>query len=94
MYSPMVMALLRIGNYLIDSQCIVMAHIASSSSQVIIHLSCCADAFEGVSPCLVKTEEKLKKFDTELLTFVGEEAEALKLYFTNLQVGNSQRDSF
>jgi hypothetical protein len=25
---------------------------------------------------------------------VGEEAEALKLYFTNLQVGNSQRDSF
>lgn len=80
------MKLLKIGKYLINPQCIVLAWTNSDASEIKIRLLCNNSAVGVEGLCVVEDKENLRKLDAEYLTFVGEEAEALKSYFTNLKV--------
>ncbi|MBD2014046.1 hypothetical protein H6F96_08680 [Microcoleus sp. FACHB-53] len=77
------MKLLKIGKYLINPQCIVQAWTNFDVSEIKVCLSCDNSIVEIVSPCLVENEGMLDKLDAACLSFVGEEAEVLKSYFTN-----------
>jgi hypothetical protein len=80
------MKLLKIGKYLITPQCIVQAWTNSDASAIKVYLFCNNTAVGVESLCVVENKGKLDKLDAECLTFVGEEAEALKSYFTNSKV--------
>ena len=77
------MKLLKIGKYLINTQCIVQAWTNSDASEIKVCLSCNNSLVGVVSPCVVENEGKLEKLDAACLNFLGEEASALKSYFTN-----------
>ena len=77
------MKFLKIGNYLIDPQCIVQAWTNSEASEIKVCLLCNNRALGVVSKCVVENNGELDALDATCLTFLGEEAEALKSYFTN-----------
>lgn len=77
------MKLLRIGKYLINPQCISRVWISPDASQVKVCFSCCNSVVGVVSPCVALNGDKLEKLDTSEIELLGEEAEALKLYFSN-----------
>ena len=77
------MKLLKIGKYLINPQCIAQAWTNSDASEIKVCLSCDNRVVGVVSFCVVENEGMLDKLDAACLSFVGEEAEALKSYFTN-----------
>jgi hypothetical protein len=77
------MKLLKIGKYLINSQCIAQAWTNYDASEIKICLSCDNSLVGVISPCVVENEGKLEKLDSVCLNFLGEEAEVLKSYFTN-----------
>src|SRR4028118_151900 len=74
---PKTMKLLKIGKYLINSQCIVQAWTNSDASEIKVCISCKNSLVGVVSPCVVENEGKLEKLDSACLNFLGEEAEAL-----------------
>jgi len=75
------MKLLKIGKYLINSQCITQAWTNYDASEIKICLSCDNSLVGVVSPCVVENEGKLEKLDSVCLNFLGEEAEVLKSYW-------------
>lgn len=77
------MKVLKIGKYLINPQCIVQAWTNFDASEIKVCLSCDNTIVEVVSSCVLENEGNLDKLDAACLSFVGEEAEALKSYFTN-----------
>jgi hypothetical protein len=77
------MKLLKIGKYLINSQCIVQAWTNSDATEIKVCISCDNSVGGVVNPCVVENEGKLEKLDAACLNFLGEEAEALKFFFSN-----------
>jgi len=63
--------------------CLVQAWTNSDASEIKVCLSCNNSLVGVVNPCVVENEGKLEKLDAACLTFLGEEAEALKSYLTN-----------
>jgi hypothetical protein len=76
------MKLLRVGSHLINPECISQVCINPYYSQVKVCLSC-SNSTAGT--CAAKDEGKLEKLSVAELEFIGEEAEALKSYFTDSQ---------
>lgn len=74
--------MLKIGKYLINPQCIVLARTNSDASEIKVYLSCNNSVGGVVSPCVRENEGLLEKLDDVCLSFIGEEAEVLKSYFT------------
>lgn len=68
---------------MINPQCIAQAWTNSDVSEIKVCLLCDNMVVGVVSSCLVENEGMLDKLDAACLSFVGEEAEALKSYFTN-----------
>jgi hypothetical protein len=51
--------------------------------EIKVYLSCNNSVVGAVSPCVEENEGHLNKMENVYLTFIGEEAEVLKSYFTN-----------
>ena len=79
------MKLLKIGTYLINPQCIVQAWTNFDASEIKICLSCNNSVAGVESLCVKENEGQLEKVEDMYLTFIGEEAQTLKSYFTNLE---------
>lgn len=77
------MRLLRIGNYLINPLCIALAWTNSDDSEVKIRLWCNNTVVGRIDPCVVEDEGQLEQLGNTDLTFVEEEAKALKAYLDN-----------
>ncbi len=77
------MKLLKIGKYLINPQCIVQAWTNFDASEIKVCLSCNNSVVGVESLCVREKEGQLEKVEDLCLTFIGEEAETLKSYFTN-----------
>jgi hypothetical protein len=77
------MKLFKIGKYLINPQCIVQAWTNFDASEIKVCLSCNNSVVGVESLCVRENEGQLEKVEDVCLTFIGEEAETLKSYFTN-----------
>jgi hypothetical protein len=77
------MKLLKIGKYLINPQCIVQAWTNFDASEIKVCLSCNNSVAGVESICVREKEGQLEKVEDVYLTFIGEEAETLKSYFTS-----------
>jgi hypothetical protein len=77
------MKLLKIGKYLINPQCMVQAWTNCDASEIKVWLSCNNSVVGVESLCLRENEGQLEKVEDVCVTFIGEEAEVLKSYFTN-----------
>ncbi len=67
---------------MINPQCIVQAWTNCDGSEIKVYLSCNNSVVGAVSPCVEENEGQLDKLENVYLTFIGEEAEVLKSYFT------------
>jgi hypothetical protein len=74
------MNLLRIGNYLINPQCIARVLFNTCYSEAEVCLSCSSNLVKIEEPCLREYEGKIEIIDTRTFSVIGEDAKALKRY--------------
>ena len=68
---------------MINPQCIVQAWTNFDASEIKVCLSCNNSIAGAECLCVRENEGQLEKVEDVYLTFIGEEAETLKSYFTN-----------
>ena len=83
------MKLLKIGTYLINPQCIVQAWTNFDASEIKVCLSCNNSVAGVESICVREKEGQLEKVEDVYLTFIGEEAETLKSYFSRAYLSDA-----
>jgi hypothetical protein len=83
------MKLLKIGTYLINPQCIVQAWTNFDASEIKVCLSCNNSVAGVESICVREKEGQLEKVEDVYFTFIGEEAETLKSYFSRADLSDA-----